>query len=56
MTVAVAILFGTLFLLLLVGVPVAFALTDASDSLRSALRDQLGWNARVPQFGEAVDV
>jgi len=29
---------------------------DASDSLRSALRDQLGWNARVPQFGEAVDV
>jgi metallo-beta-lactamase family protein len=29
---------------------------DAADGLRSSLRDQLGWAARVPQHGETVSV
>jgi metallo-beta-lactamase family protein len=28
---------------------------DASDALRLRIRDQLGWAARVPQHGEAVE-
>lgn len=29
---------------------------DAADAMRSALKDQLGWNARVPEHGEVVSV
>ena len=29
---------------------------DAADALRSALKNELGWQARVPVYGESVDL
>jgi metallo-beta-lactamase family protein len=28
---------------------------DASDALRLRIKDELGWNVRVPEHGETVD-